>query len=245
MYIYNDYLSYAILDLVDNILSTIHTHVVKKRWLDAWHVLDALAKFNVEFGDWINIDDGERARITEWAHGALIVATIRALDAAGQSNQQSIPDIAYILRDMTSWTDVAWRMLGTCYHRVLKAHDKKLFKDQPEEDNDREEAAIEKAFKVFLQNLTPEERQKGKYRLDIQGSDEEDEEEQVEDEGTTWYDDGDIMDIDMKDPSFRVFSTWKKYKDHLRETCRVPFYGPPVWDLTQWTDEERQPFKFH
>ncbi|KAL5501711.1 hypothetical protein ACEPAH_8971 [Sanghuangporus vaninii] len=53
------------------------------------------------------------------------------------------------------------------------------------------------------------------------------------------------MYIEMRDPSFRVFSTWKEYKDYLRVTCHVPFYGPPEWDLMQWTDEDKQPFKFH
>lgn len=230
-----DYFGYAVLDLVDSTLSTIHTHVIKKRWLDAWHALDALAKYNEMFGDWISassstsidivadsllinedVDDGDRVRITESAHGALIVTTIRALDAAGQLNRRDLPDLSYTLRDMAEWTGAWWDTLDTSYHTVLKAYGKKLFGGQTQEEREREKEVTKKAYNDFVKRLSPDEREKGQYEFweDEDEEEGEDEDEDDEQSGTTmWYDDGDLRDINKKDTSFSVSSTWKKYKE--------------------------------
>ena len=42
----------AILDLVDETLSSAHTFVLKKKWEDAWHTLNALTHFMELVSDW-------------------------------------------------------------------------------------------------------------------------------------------------------------------------------------------------
>ncbi|KAL5482520.1 hypothetical protein ACEPAI_9114 [Sanghuangporus weigelae] len=244
LYIYNDYFGDAVLDLVDSTLSTVYTHVTKKRWQDAWHTLDALAKFNQICGAWINVDDGERVAITETAHGALIVTTIRALDAAGQLNKSFFPDLAYTLRDMAQWTLTWWDTLDTYYHRVLKGYGKKLLGGRTDEEYKREASAVKKAYNAFVQKLSPEEREKGRYKFIGQKDEQEENRGDAEEGGRRmWYEDGDVRDISLMDSSFSVFSTWKKYKECLRESPQVPLYGPPEWDLTQWTEAEKREFK--
>jgi hypothetical protein len=41
-----DYFGYGLLELVDELLSAVHTQVLKKKWLEAWRILDAFALFN-------------------------------------------------------------------------------------------------------------------------------------------------------------------------------------------------------
>ena len=49
-----DFFGYAILDLVDESLSSIHTLVTKKRWVESWHALTALTLFVDTYSDWIS-----------------------------------------------------------------------------------------------------------------------------------------------------------------------------------------------
>ena len=43
---HKDFFGYAVLELVDDTLSAVHSFVVKKKWLDAWQALFALTLFN-------------------------------------------------------------------------------------------------------------------------------------------------------------------------------------------------------
>lgn len=45
----SDFYGYAVLDLVDRALSSIHTFVTKKKWMMAWHNITALSIF-LDFG---------------------------------------------------------------------------------------------------------------------------------------------------------------------------------------------------
>ena len=49
----SDFFGYALFELVDNTLSSIHSFVTKKKWMDAWNAILALVLFNSMIGgDW-------------------------------------------------------------------------------------------------------------------------------------------------------------------------------------------------
>ena len=41
-----DFFGYALFELVDELISAAHTQVTKKKWLEAWRILDTIANFN-------------------------------------------------------------------------------------------------------------------------------------------------------------------------------------------------------
>ena len=42
----SDFFGYALFELVDELISAAHTQVTKKKWLEAWRILDTIANFN-------------------------------------------------------------------------------------------------------------------------------------------------------------------------------------------------------
>ena len=47
-----DFFPYAVLDLVEITLKSLHTKVTKKNWNDAYPILEGLTVFMSLFGDW-------------------------------------------------------------------------------------------------------------------------------------------------------------------------------------------------
>lgn len=59
-----------------------------------------------------------------------------------------------------------------------------------------------------------------------------------------WYATGAVGDEDDNSSDFKFTGVWKRYRDYLAECPRYPLRGPPEWDLTEWSDEEKKPFSF-
>ncbi|KAL5519916.1 hypothetical protein ACEPAG_1576 [Sanghuangporus baumii] len=252
LYIYNDYYGYAILDLVDKTLSSINSHVSKKQWIDAWRALDALSKFSDMCYSWLNVDDGDRVRATEGAYGAHLVTTIRGLEEAGQLNEENIPDLELSLMAMTHSAEALSDDLDTCYHIVLKGYGKKLFGARANEEREQTKEAQSKAFEAFVKGLSKQEREKKGYMVgsaqsDSSDDDEDDEEEEKEEAKKTnaskvWFGKAKATDAAREHSTFRSTTMWKKYKNYLAKCSQKPLRGPPVWDLTKWSVEEKQQF---
>ncbi|KAL5482522.1 hypothetical protein ACEPAI_9116 [Sanghuangporus weigelae] len=265
LYIYNDYYGYAILDLVDKTLSSINTHVSKKQWLDAWRALDALSKFSDMCCSWLNVDDGDRVRATEGAHGALLITTIRGLEEAGQLNEETIPDLELSLMAMAHSAKTFSGDLDTCHHIVLKGYGKKLFGTRTDEEREQTKEARSKVFEAFVKGLSKQEREKKGYMVgsaqsdssDDDEDDEDDEEEDDEEEddeeeeekaakknnaSKVWFGKAKAIDAAREHSTFRSTTMWRKYKNYLAKCPQRPLRGPPVWDLTKWRAEEKQQF---
>ncbi|KAL5501708.1 hypothetical protein ACEPAH_8968 [Sanghuangporus vaninii] len=254
LYIYNDYYGYAILDLVDKSLSSINTHVTKKQWLDAWRALDALSKFSDMCYSWLNVDDGDRVRATEGAHGALLITTIRGLEEAGQLNEQTIPDLELSLMAMAHSAEALSGDLDTCYHIVLKGYGKKLFGTRTNEEREQTKEARSKAFEAFVKGLSKQEREKkgymvGRAQNDSSDDGEEDDEEEEEEKevkkkiaSKVWFGKAKAIDAAREHSTFRSTTMWRKYKNYLTKCPQRRLRGPPVWDLTKWSAEDKQQF---
>ncbi|KAI0650822.1 hypothetical protein C8Q79DRAFT_945241 [Trametes meyenii] len=251
MYIYNDFFGYAILDLVDSTLSSIHTLVVKKKYRDAWRALDCLGKFSNDFQDWKQVDDGERAEATVKAYGALLVTTIQGLEKDDVLNEVDIPNLEEALQsfasDFESGSDAE-----EPYNRLVRAYGRKLFGDRTDDERKKIWRSRWEAYVAFVKALPDEEREKRGERVPKEGGEkdqdedgeDEDEDDGDEDDDETWFGDVSVKDAQKTHRDFAVSRTWKEYKDALAGAPNVPLQGPPTWDLTEWTDEEKKPFLF-
>ncbi|TFY80452.1 hypothetical protein EWM64_g3558 [Hericium alpestre] len=248
LYIYNDFYGYAILDLVDRELSSIHGFVVKKKWLDAWYGLTALTHLMHTRSDWTMVDDGDRVDITNKAYSALLVKTLRSLDDASQLSEETLPDLENTLTLMTGWAEHMDGLTGGPYGVVVKGYGKKLFGTRTTEERKRMREAWDRAYDDFVKTLSPEGRKKrgdmtAEERKQAMEEDEEDEEdEEKEDADAVWFGDAKASDINAKDDSFKITNSWKEYRECLANSPRVPMRGPAIWDLTKWSAKDKAQF---
>ncbi|TFY70326.1 hypothetical protein EVG20_g2688 [Dentipellis fragilis] len=245
LYIYNDFFGYAILDLVDRTLSSIHTLVVKKKWLDAFYAIVALTYFMDMNTEWLQIDNGERVDLTNQAYSALVVKTLHSLAAADPPllNEATLPDLEGALKAIAQWAEDMDGLVGGPYGVVAKGYGKKLFGERTAEEHKRIKEAQDKAYERYVGSLsdaqreergdlTPEER---KAMLSAQ-----DDEDEEKDEGV-WFDGASADDVNTKDDSFKITPVWKAYKECIASFPDGPMRGP-CWDLTEWSAAEKKQF---
>ncbi|EJC97878.1 uncharacterized protein FOMMEDRAFT_149367 [Fomitiporia mediterranea MF3/22] len=135
---YTDFFGYEVLELIDKTLHAINIYVYKRKWLVAWHALDGLAKFKEMCDDWLNVDDGDHVRATEQFFGALVVSTLRGLEAAGLLNEEVIPELESSLIDMTEFAEHWWDTLDTCCHKGLSEVERRKRGDKIDEKREVE-----------------------------------------------------------------------------------------------------------
>ncbi|KAI0677630.1 hypothetical protein C8Q78DRAFT_1003597 [Trametes maxima] len=253
MHIYNDFFGYAILDLVDSTLSSIHTLVVKKKYRDAWRALDCLGRFSDDLQDWKQVDDGERVEATIKAYGAMLVATIRGLEKDDALNEVDIPNLEEALQSFARSFD-SGSDAEEFFNNIVRAYGRKLFGDRTDEERKNIWRSRWEAYVAFVKALPDEEREKrgemvpdedGEKDKDADGEDGEgSEDNDDDDDGEAWFGDVNVKDAQKTHRDFAVSRTWKEYKDALAGSPNVPLRGPPTWNLTEWTDEDKRPFLF-
>ncbi|KAG8787514.1 hypothetical protein FRC19_005721 [Serendipita sp. 401] len=79
MYICNDYLGYAVLNIVNRVIDSVSRKATKKQWIESWDALTALAIFIDTFPDFMNIDDGELVIAADKVFGALVVKVLKGI----------------------------------------------------------------------------------------------------------------------------------------------------------------------
>lgn len=188
----------------------------------------------------LGCDDGERTQLTNKAYGSLLVTVLRALKKADRLDVANFPSLEYILRNAAEWGDDMKSMAcPSNYNRVCQAIGWRLFNGKFEENT-----ALEKArFEEWKKRLDPKELKE----MEARGGDEDEDEDDDDDEDNSkkpWYLKGAREDEDAKHKDLVLSRIWKEYKDLLRESPTVPMRGPPIWDLTEWSHEEKKPFLF-
>jgi hypothetical protein len=181
-------------------------------------------------------DDGERVELTDKLYGASLVTTLRALDKEGRLDATSFPTLETLLISAAEWGSA---MEGSTYHLVCKAIGRRLFKDKSPEV-----VAMEKArLQEWIASL-------GKaVQAHVRAALKENEEEAVEAaaEGhveKAWYAGGKASDEHDKDPDYTLSRVWREYREFLFTVPTKPLRGPPNWDISKWSEAQRQPFKF-
>ncbi|KAF9464237.1 hypothetical protein BDZ94DRAFT_1256618 [Collybia nuda] len=244
MYIYNDYFSYGTLDLIDSTLSTVHGKVIKKDWSTAFNLLEAVTLFISASDQWTNCDDGERVKLTNKVYGSLLVTVLRALKKADRLDTTHFPSLEYLLRNAADWGDEMDSMsCPSNYNRICRAIGWRLFNGKLEENQILEKGRfVEWKNKLSQEEL--EQLKAGGADNDDDGEDEDDEDDVDNSSKKIWYNKGKDEDEDAKYKDLVLSRLWKEYKDHLRGFPNVPLRGPPIWDLTEWSHEEKKPFLF-
>ncbi|KDQ18622.1 hypothetical protein BOTBODRAFT_29001 [Botryobasidium botryosum FD-172 SS1] len=231
MYIYNDFYNYAILDIIDHALSTIHARIKKREWDEAYFQLEALTIFQKIESQWPMIDDPDRPALTNKAYGACLVATLRTLSEEGRLDRANFPSLETLLSRAASWgKDMFSISAGSDYHLVCKGIGQRLFAHK----SAQEKALEKKMAQEWLDSLDAENKAAMEEDDDEEDSDDED--------GRPWYS-GKANEHD-NDDDYKITKTWKAYKEHLASYPTKPLRGPPKWDLTKWTQAEKAPFLF-
>ncbi|KAF9534768.1 hypothetical protein CPB83DRAFT_866135 [Crepidotus variabilis] len=235
MYIYNDFYAYAILDLIDTTLTSLHTKVVTKKWKDAFSILEALVMFASYEDIWTQCDDGQRAVHTFKALGSLCVTLLRKIDEADELDPEHYPSLESVLKNMVDFCR-SFKDLSGKYGHVCKAIARRIFKDKSPADYKLEITRLQEwaaglEDKEMKKTIQAEIKKMTKNKAGSKAK-------------TAWYSTGEVIDENDNRPDFKFTGVWKRYRDYLSECPRVPLRGPPEWDLTEWTKAEREPYSF-
>ncbi|CAL1701217.1 unnamed protein product [Somion occarium] len=217
-----------------NATQTHMTLIIKKDWKEAFHLLEALTIWqDGDANSWPMCDDGERTHLTARVFGAEWVTVVRGLKAQGILDTEHFPNLETLLEMATNWGDSMNALGDQCspYPEVLRGIGRRLFKDKPADvialETAREEEWI-KSLHVAQQERVRENKK----------------EMEEENEGAKpWYEEG-SADEDLKDRHLTLSTNYKRWKDYLKDAPTMPLRGPPTWDLTEWTAEERAQFSF-
>ncbi|KAG6880169.1 hypothetical protein C0992_004621 [Termitomyces sp. T32_za158] len=232
MYIYNDFYAYACLDLVDKTMISANSKITSKKYEDAYHLLEALALFNLDEMAWPMCDDGERVKKTDKAYGALVVATLRGLEAQGKLDVKSLPNLESFLKNTVEWADaMKGQSCSASYGPYCKRLGQKLVGDKTPEDLAREKAWLSE----WIAGLDAENQ--AAVRDDIR--EEEEERAADEEEPKAWY----ASAENVNENNLVLSRLWKDYKAYLATVPKGPLRGPS-WDISKWTTAQKKEFAF-
>ncbi|KAF8969504.1 hypothetical protein BDZ97DRAFT_1653923, partial [Flammula alnicola] len=240
MYIYNDFFSYGVLDLVDKTLTTLHTKIKKKDWEDAYYLLEGLVIF-VDFESvWTQCDDGDRVDITNKTIGAEAIAVFRGLDAEDCLTPQIFPSLETVLKKLFKFSEeMEGQGCDSMYGPLCKGIARRLFQGKTEDD-----FALElEQLQEWANGLDADEKKEVRAKIKKIA----DERAAAAASGKTikpWYAQGKVYDEDDEDDDFKLSRVWKDYKEYLSGVPRMPLRGPAKWDISKWTAAERRLFEF-
>ena len=198
-------------------------------------------------------DDGDRVQVTDKLFGACLVKTLQKLKEDNKLNVETFPNLETVLKEAAEWGETWEDCLDSKYQIVCRGIGKRLFEDKSPETLAREKAMAQE----WIDGLDKEQQERIKRKLKEDDEDEEDEDDEDDEDGdnegnekgakdkkeTPWFDKGEANE-NLKHRNFIFSRVWKEYNAYLDEVPLVPLKGPPVWDLTEWTEEEKAPFLF-
>ncbi|KAG8809653.1 hypothetical protein FRB91_009685 [Serendipita sp. 411] len=261
MYICNDYLGYAVFNIVNRVIDSIYRKAAKKQWIESWDTLTALAIFIDTFPDFMNIDDGELVIAADKVFGALVVKVLKALAPEfAEKGESEFPDLESCLRQMANVGENSSGFDGGQYTQIIKNYARHLFGRRTEEEREARAERIKRAYQKFYKALPKDEKKefadpsapKGKEDEDKGDEDEEDgwedeEDEEDEKDAGPWFGKPKAQDVNYKIQSFPLDRAWKTYRE-LRAgggySPPVWSRGEPVWDLTKWSAADKKRYLF-
>ncbi|KAH8827452.1 hypothetical protein DL96DRAFT_1606722 [Flagelloscypha sp. PMI_526] len=229
MYIYNDFLGYGMIWLINSVFKTMTPLVTKSKWDELYPLLESLTQFFLMDGDdWTGVDDGEFAILTNKVYGSILVSMLRGLETQGRLDESHFPSLEDLLKAAAEWGDLAQSLeCRASYSKVCKALGKQLFAGK-EAARKKEREEMMDAWKKTLDEDTQK-------QIDEDGQDE-------DDDGKPWYHKGVAKNTKLKSRDLNYTTTWKAYKKYTSGMDDVPFRGPPIWDLTKWKKSEKAQF---
>ncbi|KAJ3568829.1 hypothetical protein NP233_g5452 [Leucocoprinus birnbaumii] len=231
LYIYNDYYPYAIHNLIESFMSTIKTKVTRKDWKEAFYAIEALTFFFEIESVWATCDDGELTDATNKVYGALLLEILKGLQGSNALSPKNFPNLENVLQAAYNFGE-SIKELGNCksvYTAACKAIANSLFKNTTSANQKLHEARL----REYAESIEDAER-----RIHVL----EDVEEYVKEVKKTksvWYNKGNIGKSEIKNTG--LTRAWSDYKGRAPA---APFRGPPEWDLSKWTEEDKSEFSY-
>lgn len=179
------------------------------------------------------VHDGKRVELTDKVFGASLVTVLRALKAENRLDVEHFPSLETLLQTASEWGIAMHGMCMGEYYKVLNGIGGRLFKDKSQETVELEKARVAE----WISTLPPEEEEE----KETSGGDEDQGDEG--ENSVPWFE-AKGADEAYSSRDFTLSRVWKEYKAYLRECPTVPLRGPPYWDISSWTDEERAEFTF-
>ncbi|ODQ50133.1 hypothetical protein SAICODRAFT_62224, partial [Saitoella complicata NRRL Y-17804] len=244
MYVYNDFHGYGVCHLIVSELKKIHKALSgKEQDIDeAWILLESLVVLMETESGWSMVDDPDLPYGIVSVLCSAIMTVVNALKEQGKFNRESIPNVEHVLRtayfcgpleDFDGGPGENWLNAIIFLKEIKKIVREEL---EPTDEVKEQEKKWYEAWKTALNEKT---------RKAIEKAEEEDGDEDEGNREDEWYLSGDEADAPAPKAATFKFTTWyNKLQKHLKEVPVYPLRGPPEWDLTKWTKEERAPFAF-
>lgn len=185
-------------------------------------------------------DDGDRVIITNKAYGACVVTLLRGLKEADCLDGRQYPSLETLLRNVYEWSITMDGNGCPCdYGAVCKAIGNRLFGGTEAENKALAQARLQE----WTNTLDPTSQNLVRRRL----KEITDEEAEAIAEGKSkepWFAGANEGDEDEANPDFVLSRVWKEYKQYLAGSPSMPLRGPPNWDISSWTAEQKRLFEF-
>lgn len=201
------------------------------------HLLAVIFPFTEQLRSSAAVDDSEGIDAVDRYYGALLVASLRALDEQGLLTETNPPNLHTALKSAAAWGDymVSNGIDDFTYNRVLKGYGLRLFGSRTEDEWKEYAEGRNVAFQEFLKSMDAKSRKKGALpypEADAQDKGEEDSEEQdemevdeeadgeAEGKGNAtrrgWFEGATEEDANYEDPLFDLDDGWANLKPNTQ-----------------------------
>jgi hypothetical protein len=173
-------------------------------------------------------DDGDLTKSANKLYGAFLLTVLQGLKDTNQLSPKTFPNLESVLRAAFDFGN-GMKGIGceSNYVTTCKAIANDLFKDTTKADR----ALYEARFREHVEsNEDPEEKKELLESLEDYAK---------KMKGQAWY-----MKGKVGKPEIKCGNLQRAWDDYRHQAPGAPFRGPPEWDLTKWTEEEKSPFSF-
>jgi hypothetical protein len=193
------------------------------------------------------VDDGDRVAATCKAVGALVLHVLAEAKKAGELDPTRRADLETLLREAAEWDDLMGGIRsGAGYADICRAIALRLFGSRtPAERRALERARVEE----WVAHMEPEDRKdylEAKKRREADEAEEEEEEDKDKDKDKDeeWFKGGAGVDESKKPRGMALVTVWQMYRSRVNAAPNCPMRGPPEWDISEWTENDRKEFLF-
>jgi hypothetical protein len=161
----------------------------------------------------------------------LVVAVFRGLEKVGRLSTSHFANLEGVLRNCSELGIESQGIFDYTFFKYCNAVGHRLFSNKSDADKQLEQDMVTEWRASLPEDV--------RSQINEPNSDDEDEDEE---ESKPWYQGGEDEDEHAKDSDYAMTRVWKEYRDHLITVPTVPLRGPPTWDLSEWSEEEKAQF---
>lgn len=178
----------------------------------------------------IACDDGDLTQSANKLYGALLLTILKGLKDTDRLSSKAFPNLETVLRAAFEFGE-GMNEIGceSSYATTCKAIANGLFKDTTVADR----ALYEARLHEYADSIDDVEEKKETVESFQEYM------KKIRKEKVVWYMKGKVDKDEIKNVGLT-----RAWNDYRGQAPAVPFRGPPEWDLTKWTEEDKKPFLF-